>query len=353
MSQPTNGLPDWDRLGFAFVETDHYYRAVAEVGRDPEWDGGQMLPFGPVTLSPAAALFSYGLGIFEGLKARRTADGSVKLFRHRDNAKRFRRSAERLLLMPFPENDFVAGVEQLVRRNLRFVPPAGKGTFYVRPLQHAIEPIVGIRPGSQFWVLMFGCPVGSYFSGKSDAGAAGLRLRVLEQGRVAAGGTGAAKAMGNYAGGMALARPWQGRGFDDVLYLDARHVKYVTETSGSNVFVKLKSGPLVTPPLDDQILAGLTRDSVIRLAREVIDLEVLERAVSLEEVLDDAEEIFCTGTAWTVVNVRELDHNDRVYRFDASDVQKTLLDELRGIQDGEREDRFGWTTEVSPPDDRR
>ncbi len=343
MTPTTARLPDWDKLGFAFSETDVFYRALST----PEgWAEGALLPFGPVQLSPAAAFFSYGLGIFEGLKAQRTADGRVLLFRHPENARRFQRSAERLVMAPFPEDRFIDAVESVVRSNLRFVPPVDKGTLYLRPVQHAIDPLVGIRPGSSYWVLVFGCPVAGYFAGKSEAAQAGLRLRVLEQGRVAAGGTGSAKAIGNYAGGMGLARPWKARGFDDVLYLDARHVQYLTETSGSNVFVKLKSGRLITPPLDDQILAGVTRDSVMRLAREVFDVEVEERAVGLEEVLDDGEEIFCTGTAWTVLNVRDLDHRDRLHRFECRDLQQALRAELRGIQRGEREDRFGWTTEV-------
>lgn len=344
MSTPALALPEWDRLGFGFVETDCFYRAFGEPSRDPVWDAGEFPPLGEVALHPAAAFFSYGLGIFEGLKAQRAPDGRVLLFRHRDNARRFRRSAERMLLAPFPEDRFVDAAEEVVRRNVRFVPPHGKGTFYLRPLEHAIDPLIGIRPGSRFWVLFFGCPVGSYFAGKADAGAHGLRLRVLEQGRVAAGGTGSAKAMGNYAGGMALARTWQQRGYHDVLYLDARHVSYITETSGANVFVKLASGRLVTPPLDDQILAGITRDSVLRLAREAFGVECEERPISLEEALDDGEEIFCTGTAWTVINVRELDHGDRIHRFERHDLQQTLVDELRGIQRGERHDRFGWVT---------
>ena len=151
------------------------------------------------------------------------------------------------------------------------------------------------------------------------------------------------------AGGIALAWPWQQEGYDDVMYLDARDVKHVTETSGSNVFVRLKSGKIVTPPLDDQILAGITRDSVIRLAREVLDLEVEERPVPIEEVLDDGLEVFCCGTAWTVLNVRQLDYRDRSHKFATTEVQQALLGKLLGIQRGDEEDRFGWITEV--PDD--
>ena len=347
MTEQRGSLPDWERLGFTFRETDEYYRCGGELERDPVWDSGEFLPFGTVSLSPAAAFFSYGLGIFEGLKARRAPDGRVLLFRHRDNARRFQRSAKRLLLAPFPEEQFTEAVEGLVRRNERWVPPNGTGTFYIRPLEHAIEPKVGIRPCSSFWVLVFGCPVASYFdSGPENPGQGGVRLKVLEQGRCAPGGTGAAKVMGNYAGGIALAHRWQQEGFDDVLYLDARHVKYVTETSGSNVFVKLKSGHLITPPLDDQILAGLTRDSVIRIARETLGVTVEERDISVAEALEDGEEIFCTGTAWSVQPVREIDFRGRDHRFAVPDLQRAIRDELEGIQFGTRPDTFGWTTVV-------
>ncbi len=189
-------LPEWDRLGFKFRETDEFYRSLGDQEREPVWDSGELLPFGPVELSPAAAFLSYGLGIFEGLKARRGPDGRVLLFRHRDNAKRFQRSAERLLMAPFPEQQFVDAIEGLVARNERWVPPHGKGSLYIRPLQHAIGARVGIRPSSNYWVLIFVCPVASYFG--SDAGESedGVRLRVLEQGRCAPGGTGSAKVMG-------------------------------------------------------------------------------------------------------------------------------------------------------------
>ena len=345
--QPS-GPPDWDRLGFAFVETDVFYRCLGASDASPVWETGELLPFAPVTLSPAASFFSYGLGVFEGLKARRAPDGRLLLFRHRDNAKRFQRSAERLLLAPFPEQQFIQAVEGVVRENARFVPPHGKGSLYIRPLEHAIEPKVGIKPGTHFWVLIFVCPVAGYFkAGSSEPGGDGVRLKVLEQGRVAPGGTGSVKAMGNYAGGMALAQRWAADGFDDVLYLDARHSRFLTETSGANAFVKLRSGTLVTPPLDDQVLPGITRDSVIRLARERLGVEVEERAISIEEILADAEEVFCTGTAWTVQPVRELDFRGASRRYEVRTLQRALYDELTGIQSGARDDPFGWITAVS------
>lgn len=339
---------DWDSMGFAFRETDTFYRCLGQrTDGGADWEAGEHLPFGPVTLSPAASFFSYASGVFEGLKARRSPDGEVLLFRHADNARRFQKSAERLMMPAFPADRFVEAVEGVVRRNLRWVPPHGKGTFYLRPLQHTIDPRIGISPGNSFWVLIFGCPVASYFAshpGMPEKN--GVRLKVLEQGRVAPGGTGSAKAMGNYAGGMALAYPWKAQGFDDVLYLDARHVEHLTETSGSNVFVKLKGGALLTPPLDDQILAGVTRDSVLRIATERLGVEVEQRSIPIHEALADAEEIFCTGTAWTVQPVSEIVFRDRSHRFEERALQRAVHAELMGIQSGVRDDPYGWVTRV-------
>lgn len=338
--------PDWDQLTFSFTPTDVMYHARGDQNSDPVWDEGTFEPLGPVPVSPAAAFMSYGLGIFEGLKAQRDREGRVLLFRHRDNGLRFQLSASRLLMAEFPLEQFVHAVEEIVRRNERFIPPHGKGTLYLRPMQHAIEDKLGLGPCEKFLVTIYSSPVGSYFSLKAAEMPKGLRLKCLRQGRVAPGGTGHAKAMGNYAGGIRIAAKWREEGFDDVLYLDAHHREYVTETSGSNVFVKLKSGPIITPPLDDQILPGITRDSAIQTAREVLGLTVEERPISIDEVLEDGEEVFCTGTAWTVRNIGEIIHDDREHVFDSNEVQRSLLDEILAYQTGVKEDPFGWVREV-------
>jgi branched-chain amino acid aminotransferase len=344
--RPLKSPPAWDQLTFSFTETDFMYRSLGDQRKSPVWDEGEFLPLGDISVSPAAAFMSYGLGIFEGLKAQRTADGRILLFRPEKNAQRFVKSAERLLLAPFPEERFVEAVEELVRRNARFIPPADKGSLYIRPLEHAVEAKLGLGPCNVFAVTMYASPVGSYFAGHGAPGPRGVRLQVLEQGRVAPGGTGSAKAMSNYAGGIAIAHQWKQRGFDDVLYLDARHLRFVTETSGSNVFVKRKDGTIITPPLDDQILPGVTRDSAIQVARKVLKMEVEERPIPIEEVIAEGEEIFCAGTAWTIQSVREIVYRDRAVSFPADATRKALLEVLRGIQTGQREDPFGWTREV-------
>jgi len=267
----------------------------------------------------------------------------VQLFRPEMNAARFARSADRLMMAPFPASQFMMAVERLVDANRRFVPPFGRGSFYIRPMEHAIEPKLGIGPCRLFTVTVYGSPVGAV-KAKTDGG---LRLRVVEQARVAPGGTGSAKAIGNYAGGVMIADPWKRQGFDDVLYLDARQAAWVTETSGANLFALLKNGRLVTPPLDDQIMPGVTRDSAIVVAGRLLGLAVEQRPLSLEELLADAVEVFCTGTAWTVTSVREIAHGDREVRFPQQHVRAQIWEIISGVQSGRREDSFGWTRVVA------
>jgi len=331
-------LPDWNELTFSFTETDYIYRADGDAGRDPVWTPGRIEPFGPLALSPAAAVLSYGVGIFEGLKAFRREDGEVQIFRPDAHAARFQRSAERLSMAPFPVDEFLSAGDRLVDANRRFVPPHGAGSFYIRPLQHAVEAKLGFGACREFHVATYGTPVGAVGS-KTDS----IRLQAVERARVAPGGTGAAKAIGNYAGGTHVAGPARTQGFDDVLYLDARSLTYVTETSGANFFVVSRAGQLITPPLDDQILAGVTRDSTMTIAREELGLDVQERPISIEEVLAEAGEAFCTGTAWTLKSVGEIAFRGRSVRFPGREVRDSLWEIIGGIQTGHRADRRGWT----------
>ena len=331
-------LPDWSTLTFSFTETDYIYRADGETRREPVWAPGRIEPYGPIALSPAAAVLSYGVGIFEGLKAFRREDGQVQIFRPDANAARFQRSAERLSMTPFPVDEFLSAVDRLIDANRRFVPPHGLGSFYIRPMQHAIEPKLGFGAPRELAVTMYGSPVGAVGS-KADA----IRLQAVERARVAPGGTGAAKAIGNYAGGVHVAGPARKQGFDDVLYLDARSLTYVTETSGANLFVVNRAGQVITPPLDDQILAGITRDTALTIAREELGLDVQERPISIDEVLADAREAFCTGTAWTLKSVGEIAFRGRSVGLPGRDVRTRLWEIIDGIQTGRRDDRRGWT----------
>ena len=334
--------PDWDTLDFAFTPTDWMFRAEADTRREPPWAPGAFVPFGDVTLSPAAAVLSYGCGCFEGMKAQRGVDGRVRLFRPDAHGARFARSAERLALPPWPVESFVAMAVGLARRNARFVPPAGKGTLYLRPMMHGTEPLLGARRPATAAVTAYASPVGDAFG--LDRG---LRLKVLETARAAPGGTGGAKAMGNYAGVLRHKEAAVREGFDDLLFLDGSGRAQLGEASGANLFCVLDDGTLATPPLDDTILAGVTRDSAVRVAEEVLGLRVEQRPLSLVEVRARAREAFCTGTGWSVRPVAMLGGDGWECRLGPPDVATRMGDVLEGIRSGAHPDPFGWTVDVA------
>lgn len=359
----TAPIPNWDNLGFGHHATDAYYLAEGDANLaqgdaclaqgngavgGATWGPGETVAGDrPLSLAPAAAVLSYACGIFEGLKAERTSDGRLLLFRPHDHAERFRRSAERLQLLPFPHERFLDAVRTVVRANERFVPPAGRGTFYLRPLEHGIAPMLGLGTGSRYRVVVYGSPVGDYHA--PQALEHGLRLKVLPFSRVAPGGTGAAKAMGNYPGGLVHKQQAQQQGCADVLYTlvpSGGGPPLLQETSGSNVFCWLRSGALVTPATDDTVLAGITRASVLTLAAEW-GIPVAEQALTLDEVITEGAECFCTGTAWTVRSVAELALADgRVHRCGPPTLAPKLRAALRAIQSGAEADRWGWTLSV-------
>ncbi len=312
-----------------------------DFGSPAAWEEDQLLPTGALGLSPAAAVLSYGLGVFEGLKVHRSRDGRLLGFRVGDHARRFQRSAETLTLASLPVERFQAAVQRLAAANRALVPEREAGSLYVRALLFADEPMLGLAPCRKFCAAFYCSPVGSYF-----AAAAGIRLRLLNQARVAAGGTGSAKAIGNYSGSLVVRSRWQARGFDDVLYSHAGGGGRITETTGSNPFVRFGDNTVATPRLDDQILPGITRDSVLALLRD--DGEAIaERDVTAEEILGGGRELFCTGTAWTVQPVSEL-HDGRHHRaFAEQETSRRLRERLDRIKTGDLPDRHGWISDIS------
>jgi branched-chain amino acid aminotransferase len=339
-------LPDWKDLGFGLHATDWMYRSTGALDRDPVWDSGEYVPFGDVPMSPAAAFLSYGCGVFEGLKAERGADGRVRLFRAMDHGGRFARSAARVALPEFPARRFVGAVAGLVRRNDRFVPPAGAGAFYVRPMMFGIEPLLGARRSRLAMVTMYGSPVGDVFKKGS-----GVRLKVVESARASVGGTGGAKAAGNYAGAILIKEAAQREGFDDILFLDGSADGHLAEASGANVFCVMPGDEIVTPPIDDTILPGVTRDSVIRIAREVLGLSVSERPLPVAEVMARGRELFCTGTGWSVRPVEALGVRGGEHVCGPARIGSRIREILRGMQTGAGADAFQWTLDVAQVSD--
>lgn len=236
--------------GFGSVFTDHMVtvRWTADLG----WHDAKVAAREPLSLDPAAAVLHYAQEIFEGLKAYRTKDGRVALFRPRENARRFARSAERLAMPAVPEDLFIEALEALVRIDAEWIP-SGEGSLYLRPFMIANEAFLGVRPAKEYLFCVIACPVGGYFK----AGAGAIKVWVSEDySRAAPGGTGFAKCGGNYAASLLAQAEATGHGCDQVVFLDAVEHRWVEELGGMNVFFRLGEDRLITPPLSGTILQG-------------------------------------------------------------------------------------------------
>lgn len=334
-------LPNWDELGFGVLETDYMY--LAECVDGEEWQPGELKSYGPVSLHPAAGVLNYGQGLFEGMKAIRTTRDRIVLFRPEDNARRFRDGAERLGALPVPENIFLDAVMRVVKANERWVPPSGKGTLYIRPLLWGSGPVLGVNPAPAYTFCIYCSPVGPYFKG----GFKPIRLIVAQHHyRAAPGGTGNVKAIGNYASGLILSRQVKQHGYGEIVYLDAVHQRYVEEVGAANFFM-VKDNTLYTPELSGTILPGITRDSVIRLARH-LGYNAVEQKVDIDWALT-ADEAFCTGTAAVLTPIGWVDHGTRQTEFNKGEVglvTRQLYDALTSIQVEVAADIFGWLRPV-------
>ncbi|KAE8787167.1 Branched-chain-amino-acid aminotransferase 5, chloroplastic [Hordeum vulgare] len=334
---------DWENLGFGLVNTDFLY--MAKCGPDGNFSKGEILPFGPIALSPSAGVLNYGQGLFEGLKAYRKTDGSVLLFRPEENAVRMKNGSDRMC-MPAPTvEQFVDAVKQTVLANKRWVPPTGKGSLYIRPLLIGSGAILGLAPAPEYTFLIYVSPVGNYFK----EGLAPINL-IIEDNfhRAAPGGTGGVKTIGNYASVLKAQRTAKEKGYSDVLYLDAVHNKYLEEVSSCNIFV-VKGNIICTPAIEGTILPGITRKSIIEVA-ESKGYKVEERHVSVDELLD-ADEVFCTGTAVVVSPVGSITYKGKRVKYDGNQgvgvVSQQLYTSLTSLQMGHADDPMGWTVQLN------
>ncbi|MGO4661990.1 branched-chain amino acid aminotransferase [Terrabacter sp. 2TAF16] len=337
--------------GFGKTFTDHM--VVATWTAEGGWGDARVKPYGPFQLDPAAAVLHYAQEIFEGMKAYRHADGSIWTFRPEANAARFARSARRLALPELPEADFIESLRQLVGVDQAWVPAgdAGEKSLYLRPFMFASEAFLGVRPAQQVTYSVIASPAGAYFSG-------GLKPVTLwistDYARAGEGGTGAAKCGGNYASSLAGQLEGIEHGCDQAVFLDSSTHTYIEELGGMNLFLVTKDGRIITPELTGTILEGVTRSSILEIAKE-LDLEPEERRIPIEEwksgaASGDIVEIFACGTAAVVTPVGELrwdggsvdhrreGHEDRY----AEAIRAKLLD----IQYGRAEDSHGWLTRL-------
>lgn len=339
--------PDQNNLGFGHIFTDHMF--VMNYTEGKGWHDARIVPFGDITLSPAAMVFHYGQEMFEGLKAYRGNDGKARLFRPIMNAKRTNASNDRLCIPNIKEEDFVEAIRSLVSVDKDWIPSAPGTSLYIRPFIIATDAFLGVAPSKTYLFIIILSPSGAYY----ESGLAPVGIWIEDEYvRAVRGGMGFAKTGGNYAASLAAQVKAHDDGYSQVLWLDGVERKYIEEVGAMNIFFKI-DGKIVTPMLNGSILPGITRNSVIALCKDW-GYEVEERKVSVDELIEaqkngKLEECFGTGTAAVISPVGKLRYKDDVMLInnnEIGEVASKLYDEITGIQNGTKEDKFGWITFV-------
>lgn len=335
---------DWSNIGFGYYQTDERYVSNFKNGA---WDDGVMTKDANVVMNECAGVLQYAQTCFEGLKAYTTEHGKIVTFRPDLNASRMANTAKRLEMPPFPEDRFVEAVEEVVKANLKYVPPYGTGaTLYLRPFMFGSAPVMGVKPSAEYQFRIFASPVGPYFKG----GAKPITLTVSDFDRAAPHGTGHVKAGLNYAMSLHAIVTAHANGYDENLYPDALTRTKVEETGGANFFFVTKDNKVVTPK-SDSILPSITRRSLMYVAKEYLGLETEEREVFLSELKDFAECGLC-GTAAVISPVGKIvDHGKEILfpsgMNEMGPVSKKLYETLTGIQYGRIEAPEGWIRTIA------
>ena len=330
---------DWANLGFGYHETDKRFVANYKNGN---WDEGTLTSDDKVVISECAGVLQYAQTCFEGMKAYTTEDGHIVIFRPDLNGARMEDSCRRLEMPVFPKERFVDAVVQTVKANAAYVPPFGSGaTLYIRPYMFGTNPVIGVKPASEYQFRAFCTPVGPYFKG----GAKPITIRVTDFDRAAPHGTGHVKAGLNYAMSLHAIVDAHKQGYDENMYLDAATRTYVEETGGANFIFVTKDGTVVTPK-SDSILPSITRRSILYVAEHYLGLKTEERPVPFTEVKDFAECGLC-GTAAVISPVGKIvDHGNEICFPSGMEkmgpVIQKLYDTLTGIQMGHIEAPEGW-----------
>ena len=333
---------DFDNLDFGRVFADHMFVMEYE---DGAWQRGRIEPYGPFTMSPASMVFHYGQAIFEGMKAYRGEDGNVTLFRPGKNIARFNQSATRMCMPNVPEDIFMEALAALVSLDKDWVPQGKDASLYIRPFMIATDSYVGVKASDKYAFSIFTCPVGAYYKGS-------VKVKVERKfTRAAAGGTGYAKAAGNYAGSLYPSMLARQEGYDQLIWTDAKEHEYIEESGTMNAMFVM-DGTLVSPMTSETILDGVTRDSVLTIARDLgIPVEV--RRITVEELRSGlaagkVTEAFGVGTAATIKPIDEIGIDGINYPLTsgATTVSAQLLQELDGIRRGRIEDRYHWNIPI-------
>ena len=345
-TQSPKPLPDNAALGFGRIFTDHMFVMEYASGA---WRDPRIVPYGDISLPPAAAVFHYGAEVFEGLKAYRRKDGGVQLFRPEKNAQRMQSTHQRLCIPEIPVEDFVQAVKALVKVDEAWVPHADGTSLYIRPFTIATEAVLGVKASAEYKFIIIASPSGAYYA----EGINPVRIYVEDQYvRATPGGTGYIKCGGNYAASIIASEKAHQLGFSQVLWLDGVERKYVEEVGSMNIFFKI-DGQIYTAPTVGTVLPGITRMSCIELLKSW-GYQVNETRLAITDIMDAAEagkleEVFGTGTAAVISPVGELVYEDRKAEINGGvigPVTQKLYDTLTGIQWGKLPDEHGWIQTV-------
>lgn len=330
---------DWDNIPFGKVFSDHMF--IADY-IDGKWTDPRIVPYEPIAMSPAISALHYGQSIFEGLKAYRDPAGKPLLFRPDANHKRMNKSAERLCMPAISKEFFIGGLLALLKVDEKWIPNKPGYSLYIRPFMFAIDEYVGIRPSESYRFIIFTCPVGSYYNAPLNVKVSDNYVRAFPR------GTGYAKVAGNYAAGMLPLKFARQEGFDQLVWLDGKEMKYVEESGTMNLFFQIGDS-LVTPVAEGTILEGITRDSVLKLAKE-LNLKVEVRKVSIEEVFEAYNkgklfDAFGTGTAATIAPIQTITYKGfkmQLPPVEGRVMSKKIHQALDAIRTGEVADEHGW-----------
>lgn len=339
---------DFENLGFGKYYGDHMLVKIYENGA---WNESEIMPYENISLSPANITLHYGQSIFEGMKAFRGDDGTVRLFRPEKNIARLNRSAERMVIPQLDEKKTLKELMELISLDQGFTPPHLGSSLYIRPFIFATDPTLGVKVSDTYRFMVITTPVDAYYGRELQT----LSIYATEEfTRAVLGGTGHVKAAANYAQSLYAAKKAMDKGYKQILWLDGYEHKYIDEVGVMNIMFVIDD-TLITPTLDQgTLLAGITRESVLHIARD-LGWKVEERRIAFQEIIDASkngslQECFGTGTAATIAPVGRIGHDNGkdiiLNNNEVGPYAKKIYEQLLGIQYGKTEDRFGWTVEI-------
>lgn len=335
---------DFDNIIFGKEFSDHMF--VAEY-KNGEWQDLKIVPYAPISVSPACAALHYGQAIFEGMKAYKNENSEVFLFRPFDNAKRINISAKRMCMPEIPEEIFMEGLKQLVKLDSNWIPSGEGSSLYIRPFMFASEQLLGVRPSEEYTFIIFTAPVNSYYS-------VPVNVKVeMEYSRAMEGGVGFAKVAGNYGAALYPAKMGQNNGYQQLIWTDSVTHEYIEESGTMNVMFQI-GNKLITPSLDlKTTLSGITRNSVLTLAKE-LGIEIVEKRVSVKEIIAAArngelKDVFGTGTAATIAQIATITFNDERFvlpEVSQRELSNKISNKLMNIKKGREVDTRNWVLKL-------